>query len=81
MLLFITTLSIDNGYYFHLCAFLTPVLNEGFSLDFYSSSSLTLLLEFFLTRVSFHCSTSDSRSPQVSRTLLSILADLNTVVV
>ena len=29
----------------------------------------------------FHCSLSDSQSPQVSRTLLSILADLNNVVV
>ena len=29
----------------------------------------------------FHCSLSDSKSPQISRTLLSILADLNNVVI
>ena len=45
---------------------------------------LLLLLEDFshqLMLIVFHWSLSDSKSPQISRTLLSILADLNNVVV
>ena len=53
----------------------------------YPYSCLLLLLLFYsfenfsLQQMVFHWSLSDSKSPQVSRTLLSILADLNNAVV
>ena len=50
----------------------------------FNSSSISLLGSFFLHRCKlmvFYWSLSDSKSPQVSRTFLSILADLITAVV
>ena len=65
------------------CQFLTQFPVDHLSYTVMSSLELFLMLLYYicLLLVLFHWGLSDSKSPQVSRTLLSILAVLNNVVV
>ena len=76
---------LQSFYHFKRTTIFDITVTYKFQLLLSSSSSLLLLLLFYFLRAFyicvFHQSLSDSKSLQVSRTLLSIMADLNSSIV